>query len=1799
MFEWIISSGILIIIIVALRNVLKGKISLRLQYALWGLVLLRLLVPFSIGNSSISVMNVADKIAEQSVWQPEIIPEQGNEQEKEQDIIPSEVINNPEEFVPSEKVDIPGSNREEIMQPGEINNPGYDSSRYDRDEYEASDKDVYRPVENNRQEYSATDVTDMPMQGTENPDETKSLTFAEVLVYVKKAALYVWAGGIILAGSYFVFVNIRFSVLLKKNRRLLEHIEGYRLPVYVAENIDTPCMYGLFRPVIYVTPEVRKSEKVLKHVLEHESTHYRHADHIWCVLRGIALVLHWYNPLVWLAAVLSRNDSELACDEGTIKRIGENERADYGRTLIEMTCQKHSALFVNATTMTGSKKSIKERIVLIAKKPKMAIYTLIAVVVIAAIAVGCTFTGAGGDTPTSQNGEENPRDEQETTTGEEETTTGEEPTTPEEQPTTLDEPPTTSGDEKETTEDKDLTEQTEGTAGSVKWRIEGDTIIFSGTGKLDDGSWAYKNFKHVVIEDGITELDWFAFSNNDNIESLVIPGSVETAVGFADCKNLKSITLGEGIKRIEECAFEKSAIEKIFIPDSVTSIGGNAFVMCENLKEIEYNGKLERCGDFVFVGTPWLDSKQKENPLVILGDVIVDATKATGEVVIPEGVTQIGDYVFCESEGVTSVIMPESLKGIGWRAFYGVISLEEVTFKGAIETVADEAFLGCTGLKKIEFNEGLVSIGYEAFAACYSLERVVLPESLEELGVRAFWGCDELIDVVIPEGFTGFGGDDFAGTAWLEAKKKENPVVVVNGVLIDATSVEGSLVIPEGVTRIASYACYSSDYITDIVIPEGVTVIDSCAFTMCKLLTSVTIPESVTYIEPYSVFGPYKKPIVIYGKKGSYAENYVKNYYEEGDLVFEPVFDYTWRLERDTVIISGTGKLEEGSWRNAVFKTVIIEEGTTIITSDSFAGCTKVEKVVIPSSVTCIEAGAFDGCTNLAEIEFPETFIEFGDGVFDGTKWLAEKRKENALVIVNDTLIDAKSAVGEVVVPDGVRIINEFAFAENSEITSVILPESLEKIENEAFYACIALEKIVLPKSLKKLERRAFQSCISLKEIGIPEGFTEFEGDVFAKTAWLREKQKENPLVVVNGVLIDASTASGKVVVPMGVKCIAENAFYSNTYLEGTINAELVVEVVLSDSVTTIKDGAFSNCFSMKRITIPENVVSIGEYAFDLEGLKAIRGKAGSYAEIYAKLKAIAFEPTLTYDWRVEGDTLIISGTGIIDDGAWQYENFKNVIIEEGIEGIDSFTFNDRTNIVSLVIPSTLKCVWGFAGCRNLKNITIADGVEQIDESAFERCHSLEKIVIPDSVKGISLWAFAGCISLKDVVFEGTVPGISPYAFEGTPWFEAKKNEGPFVIIEGTIIYVDNERVSGDVVIPDGITHINEIAFTGNQKITSVTFPGGFAGIGENAFSGCDNLTKLIFKGSLSYVAWGAFSGCGGLTEVVLPEGTEKIGMEAFWGCKKLERVVMPDTVTSIGTAAFEQCENLKDIVISKNCFDFGEYAFSATQWLHDRRAENPIVKVNGVIIDSKSVVLKDIDLSDEIFNFYKSADGISMTLYTAEGGKYNTYTMDYASSAASAFEMYTWVQTVGMDDYIRDYWIEIKPVGGEECITVYDDGAGLIKYFDGTDYSYWVAKTRVDGIYSYAKAVRIDYDNEDYADALNFVFDGSAKEAAEYFVNTVYGDIRMNKLAPGSMAAITFYELIEYNVLEISEDDTKVVGTFKFAYDAENVETNPWIAGNGGDYGEGKYEGMYTDYRYFRLFKMENNQWNFSVTTG
>ena len=327
MIEWAVTSSVLILVVLALRRCLMGKISPRLQYALWALVLLRLLLPVSLGATAVSILNLVE-----------------------------------------------GAN---------ISNPVVGYMGGNTIQLSISEPDPTLPLEEQQAQYEKNLDQWQAEMDADRAENGTPISLGTVL-------LGLWAAGALCLGLWLLWVNARFAHKLRRGRRPLA--ADCPLPVYVTGAVQTPCLFGLLHPRVYVTEEAAANETVLRHSLAHELTHCRHRDHIWAALRGLCLALHWYHPLVWLAAVLSQRDGELCCDEATVKRLGETERAAYGRTLLAVTCQGHGNPLLTATSMTGS--GIRERIVLLARHPKTAAYTLAAVVLIAAAAVGCTLTGA-------------------------------------------------------------------------------------------------------------------------------------------------------------------------------------------------------------------------------------------------------------------------------------------------------------------------------------------------------------------------------------------------------------------------------------------------------------------------------------------------------------------------------------------------------------------------------------------------------------------------------------------------------------------------------------------------------------------------------------------------------------------------------------------------------------------------------------------------------------------------------------------------------------------------------------------------------------------------------------------------------------------------------------------------------------------------------------------------------------------------------------------------------------------------------------------------------------------------------------------------------------------------------------------------------------------------------------------------------------------------------------------------------------------------------------------------------------
>ena len=317
MLEILISSTVLILVLTALRFLLRGKISPRLQYALWLLAALRLLLPVSLVRSPVSVMNA--------------VPD-----------VPAAV--------------------QRLTAPEDRRAPQTDSAQ-------APTQTVSEP-------------------GAAPAEAQTQLTGSTILKVI-------WLTGAAAMALVILTQNLLFLRRLKKLRQPFACPES-PVPVWLASSLPSPCLAGLLRPEIYLTPEAAQDPDTCQFVLRHELAHYHARDQLWSLLRLLCQCVYWFDPFVWLAASLSRRDCELACDERVLKNLDPGSRAEYGRALLSLVAPKRAKgqLLSCATTMQLGRKSLKERIMLIAKKPKMAAYTLVFVLVLSLVLTACTFTGA-------------------------------------------------------------------------------------------------------------------------------------------------------------------------------------------------------------------------------------------------------------------------------------------------------------------------------------------------------------------------------------------------------------------------------------------------------------------------------------------------------------------------------------------------------------------------------------------------------------------------------------------------------------------------------------------------------------------------------------------------------------------------------------------------------------------------------------------------------------------------------------------------------------------------------------------------------------------------------------------------------------------------------------------------------------------------------------------------------------------------------------------------------------------------------------------------------------------------------------------------------------------------------------------------------------------------------------------------------------------------------------------------------------------------------------------------------------
>ena len=191
----------------------------------------------------------------------------------------------------------------------------------------------------------------------------------------------IWAGGSALLGSWLLGTWLVFTVRLHKSRRFLGR-HG-RMRIYISSTVKSPCLAGLV-PAVYLTEDVLQTDST-ELILRHELTHLRHLDFLWSLCRTAAVIAYWWNPFIWLAAILSKRDAELACDEAVAAGLSDAQRLVYARAILAQAPRKAAAL-----SLAGP--PVRERILFLTKKQRTSVLCVILALLLIISAAGCSIT---------------------------------------------------------------------------------------------------------------------------------------------------------------------------------------------------------------------------------------------------------------------------------------------------------------------------------------------------------------------------------------------------------------------------------------------------------------------------------------------------------------------------------------------------------------------------------------------------------------------------------------------------------------------------------------------------------------------------------------------------------------------------------------------------------------------------------------------------------------------------------------------------------------------------------------------------------------------------------------------------------------------------------------------------------------------------------------------------------------------------------------------------------------------------------------------------------------------------------------------------------------------------------------------------------------------------------------------------------------------------------------------------------------------------------------------------------------
>lgn len=445
-----------------------------------------------------------------------------------------------------------------------------------------------------------------------------------------------------------------------------------------------------------------------------------------------------------------------------------------------------------------------------------------------------------------------------------------------------------------------------------------------------------------------------------------------------------------------------------------------------------------------------------------------------------------------------------------------------------------------------------------------------------------------------------------------------------------------------------------------------------------------------------------------------------------------------------------------------------------------------------------------------------------------------------------------------------VTCIDYQGFENCQEYDEVIIENGINSIHEQAFRGCRNLQRVVIPKSVCNIERRIFAGCTNLIQIEVDSDNPVYDSREHCNA--VMEKSSNNLCAGCKSTNIPSGTkrictgafsecySLSSVVIPEGVEVI-ESAF------EDCVNLK---NVELPNSLRRLTLGAFENCESIESIFIPSNVSQIlGNPFVGCSSLKDIRVDSNNHF----------------FDSRNNCKAIIETVTNSLVAGSAQ------TIIPEGVESLQILAFDGLLGLTHIHIPASVTDIsyGAFQDCPNLTSITV-----DTNNAVYDSRGNCNAVIHTKSNKMV-----VGCSS---TFFHESITSIGNRAFGGMT--TCKK-----------------------LYIPQNIEAIEEFAFFNNRNLELLILPNSIIRLERGSFENCGNLKEIIMDCNIELLEFAVFSKCTRLRLVKLPDSLKEIERLAFAGCVCLEDISLPLSLNKVANDSFQGCP-CERLVLSRSRVD-------------------------------------------------------------------------------------------------------------------------------------------------------------------------------------------------------------------------------------------------------------------------------------